>query len=225
MNTGLSIFTTNNPLITELLKSPSLCKYSEFINKTIEQEMEKREEFYNKITEQDKAEFINGEVIMHSPVKYKHNVIGKLLLKLLDTYVQINDLGFVGYEKIMVTLTRNDYEPDLCFFTKDKSVDFTDNQMQFPTPDFVVEILSPTTESIDRKIKFEDYAVHGVKEYWIIDPDKEILEQYVLENGIYNLNLKSGNGIVSSIVINGFEIDIKAIFNEETNLKEFKKFL
>ncbi len=51
-------------------------------------------------------------------------------------------------------------------------------QMKYPAPDFIAEILSPSTESVDRITKFEDYAAHGVAEYWLIDPAKKIVEQY-----------------------------------------------
>ena len=51
--------------------------------------------------------------------------------------------------------------------------------MQFPPPDLVVEVLSESTEKRDRGVKFEDFAAHGVGEYWMIDADKETLEQYL----------------------------------------------
>jgi Uma2 family endonuclease len=54
-------------------------------------------------------------------------------------------------------------------------------QMRFPAPDFIAEILSPSTEENDRNIKSTDYAAHGVSEYWIIDPAYRIVEQYLLE--------------------------------------------
>ncbi len=43
-------------------------------------------------------------------------------------------------------------------------------QSKFPAPDLIVEVLSESTEANDRGIKFEDYAAHGVVEYWIVDP-------------------------------------------------------
>ncbi|OHD17318.1 MAG: hypothetical protein A2086_05355 [Spirochaetes bacterium GWD1_27_9] len=226
-NEGNIVLTTDvkNPLLIDLLKSPILPKYSTLINKVIEDEKLKREEFYNKITDQDKAEFINGEIIMHSPVKYEHNKVGGNLYNLLSIYVKKNDLGFVGYEKILITLTRNDYEPDICFFKKETALDFKSGQMLFPAPDFVVEILSPTTENIDRKIKFEDYALHNIEEYWIIDPEKQTVEQFLLDVDIYKCNLKSDNGIIKSKAIKDFTIDIKSIFDEISNLEQLKKII
>ena len=69
----------------------------------------------------------------------------------------------------MISLTRNDYEPDLVFFSKEKANKFTEEQIIFPTPDFVVEILSKSTAKIDKTVKKEDYGLHGIQEYWIVD--------------------------------------------------------
>lgn len=189
-------------------------------------EDENRRHFYATMTEQEKVEFINGEVVTQSPVIRKHNVIGKLLLKLLDTFVFKHQLGFVGYEKILIKLTRNDFEPDVCFFRKEVADQFSDKTMFFPTPDFVVEILSKSTEKNDRGVKFEDYAFHGVKEYWIIDPDKETVEQYVLdEEKNYQLISKVYEGMIHAKAIAGFDIPVKAIFDEAACNEALKQMI
>jgi len=164
-------------------------------------------------------EFINGEIIFHSPVKLHHNSATKLLCGLLNAFVIKNKLGFVGIEKIMISLTRNDYEPDLCFFGNSKSKNFTPQQMKFPAPDFVVEVLSDSTAKNDRETKFQDYAAHSVGEYWIVDPEKQIVEQYFLNNEQYELLLKAKDGAIESVVLPEFKISIKAIFDEAENLK------
>ncbi|NJO00879.1 MAG: Uma2 family endonuclease [Bacteroidia bacterium] len=48
----------------------------------------------------------------------------------------------------------------------------------FPPPDFIIEILSESTEDRDRGIKMIDYALRQVQEYWLIDPEAKALEQY-----------------------------------------------
>ena len=179
----------------------------------------KRLDFYQTITEEEKAEFINGEIVIHSPVRSKHNNAGLLLVGLLNSFVYKYDLGYVGYEKIMICLARNDYEPDICFFDKSKSLNFTSEQTLFPAPDFVVEILSPTTEERDRGVKFIDYADSGVREYWIVDADLEIVEQYILQEGEYRLIIKSNSGDLSSVAVSNFHIPIRAIFDPSENLR------
>ena len=204
--------------IQQLRTSPKLELYLEEIQRLLREERIKRNEFYRVITPNDKAEFINGEMVFHSPVRLRHNRVGKLLLKLVDTYVQKQRLGYVGYEKLLISLTRNDYEPDICFFRRDVSQTFSPQQMRFPAPDFIVEILSDSTAKTDRNTKFDDYAAHGVKEYWIIDPDAEVVEQYLLRDEEYLLIKKTDSGILKSEAIAGFAIPVRAIFDEQDNL-------
>src|SRR2546423_1671092 len=97
-------------ILDQLVQSPKLPLYYERIQAILEGERDRRAEFYRTIRESDKAEFINGQTIYQSPVKYKHAVAGQNLLALLETFVKVNALGFVGHEKVMISLSRNDYE-------------------------------------------------------------------------------------------------------------------
>lgn len=202
-----------------LLDSPRLPFIARKIDAVLADEAQRRREFYASITEGDKAEFINGDAIFHSPVKLRHNVVTKRLLILLDTFVMMHDLGYVGYEKIMISLTRNDYEPDICYFKQTKAADFKPDQMRFPAPDLIVEVVSESTEHNDRGVKFDDYAAHGVQEYWIIDPEAEILEQYHLpdDGDVYDLVIKAMTGQVQSFAVPGFDIPVRAIFDPAAN--------
>lgn len=133
----------------------------------------------------------------------------------MQAYVGKHRLGLVGYEKLLVSLSRNDFEPDLCFFRQERAEQFLPDQMRFPAPDLVLEILLESTEQRDRGIKMEDYAGHSVGEYWLIDPEKEIVEQYLLEGDAFVLYLKLNSGTLQSAVIDGFTIPVRAIFDEE----------
>ena len=172
-----------------------------------------------------KVEFINGEIIVHSPVKKEHTDATGFLYHLLDIYVRIHALGYVGYEKVLTALTRNDYEPDVVFFGVEKATHFKKGHWKYPAPDFVVEVLSDGTEHRDRGIKFNDYAAHGVAEYWIIDPQDETIEQYFLDGEVYKLHLKLSEGPIRSKVVEDFVIEVKAVFDEDVNLAELRRIL
>jgi Uma2 family endonuclease len=144
---------------------------------------------------------------------------------LLKNFVTLKNLGSVRIEKCLTVFPRNDYEPDIVFFANEKAATISDDTMKFPIPDLVVEVLSPSTEARDRGIKFEDYATHGVGEYWIIDTEEETLEQYLLDGEDYHLQLKSGSGTLKSRVITGLEIPLEAIFDESANLAALEKLL
>ena len=212
-------------LLTQLVRSPRLPQYLNRIQQMLDDETARRLGFYDQTTDAEKAEFINGEVIVHSPVKYQHNVAAKSLLVLLDAYVKKRHLGYVGYEKLMISLTRNDYEPDICFFRQEKAQRFQADQMHFPAPDFIVEVLSASTEAIDRGIKFDDYAAHGVEEYWIIDPGMETLEQYQLREQRYELVIKAKTGEVDSFAVPGFQVPVRALFDDAVNQEILQKII
>jgi len=200
----------------KLLKFPELGIIKQEIDQYLKDERVKRNEFYNKITEKDKAEFINGEIIMHSPVKGRHNYACANLVTLLKNHITLYSLGFLGFEHLMTEFTRNSYEPDICFFGPEKATKFHGDQVIFPVPDFIVEVLSKKTEHRDRKVKYNDYASHGVREYWIISPKMKTVEQYICENGQYKLlGTFSGKDKITCDVIAGFEIEALIIFDEE----------
>ncbi len=97
--------------------------------------------------------------------------------------------------------------------------------MRFPAPDFVAEVLSPSTEHIDRGIKFTDYAAHGVQEYWLIDPEGEVVEQYCLSGGAYEMRIKASSGEITSAAVAGFMIPIRALFDEALNLATLQQIV
>jgi len=202
-------------ILDPLIHSPKLSLYMQQLQSVLNIEQQRRDEFYDWITEDIKAEFINGEVIMQSPAKQRHTAASINLTTLLSTYADLHHLGFVGSETVLVTLTRNDYLPDVCFFGASKAAQITSEQMKYPAPNFIAEILSPSTEGVDRTTKFEDYAAHGVAEYWLIDPAKKIVEQYDLQAGEYALRLKVQSGLLSSLVVERFKIPVAAIFDAE----------
>ena len=211
--------------LDQVMEMPNAAILAQRIESALREEQEKRRHFYEIVEEDTKIEFINGEIVFQSPAKLRHTSAVKYLTNLLNNFVVRHDLGYVGGEKMLISLTRNDYEPDICFFSKAKSADFTSDQMQFPAPDLVVEVRSPLTETYDRETKFQDYAAHGIREYWIIDPEHEMIEQYILQKEEYELFVKAKDGHIESVVLQGFSISIRAVFDAIVNLEELKKFI
>jgi Uma2 family endonuclease len=201
-------------VVEEILQAPNLRELLDELETAWADEQRRRHEFWADVDENVKAEFILGEIIYHSPVYGRHWRASSKISRRLLPYVYDNDLGEVAYEKVMIRLTRNDYEPDICFWHKEKSTDFKQKQSAFPPPDFIVEILSDSTRERDYGIKMTDYALHGIAEYWIIDTDERSIEQYLLKGHTYQLNLKIKEGSITSEVIKGFKMDLNEIFEE-----------
>ncbi|MEI6409679.1 MAG: Uma2 family endonuclease [Bacteroidota bacterium] len=205
-------------LLDQLMEAPNLPLLAEQVNARLLEEKKRRQAFWEWVTPGIKAEFINGEIKLHSPVTRGHLRVSANLFKLLDIYIVIKDLGETSYDKGMISLTRNDYEPDICFWNKEKSAHFTDETMLHPAPDFVVEVLSKKTAKTDRTTKYQDYAAHGIDEYWIIDPKNQIVEQYWLQTipvQEYALVAKWRIGDqIDARAVPGFSIPVAAIFDK-----------
>jgi len=213
--------------VERLARSPKLGLIYRDLTALWEREQDARQRFYDGIEDGQKTEFINGEIIVHSPDKLKHVEVRKRLTNLLNNYVSTHDLGLVGDEKLLVTLTRNDYMPDVVFYLKERAAEFRPDQWQFPAPDFAAEVLSTSTRRRDRGIKFEDYAAHGVREYWLLDPDARTVEKFFLNPlGRYALEKKAaGDDEIRSTLLPGFKAPAHAFFDDRANLLALRRLL
>ena len=117
------------------------------------------------------ADLIGGEITMHSPVNLRHARLVNFVDCLLRLYIEHEDLGELHRESVAVRLSiRETFMPDLSFFTKAQAARLADTHAPF-APTFVLEALSPRTARNDTGRKFTAYELHGVQEYWILDPE------------------------------------------------------
>lgn len=77
-------------------------------------------------------------------------------------------------------------QPDLLFLSKARQGIITERAIE-GAPDLVIEILAPTTSRSDRVTKARLYARHKVPAYWIVGPDEEAVETYLLAADGYRL--------------------------------------
>ncbi len=205
------------------MDSPDLPEILGEAQRALVAEQKLRRKFYKDITPEHKWEFIQGEVILHSPALHRHLVATQHFYNLLHAHVVARECGQVLLEKAMTCFPRNDYEPDVCYFGATKSVLIQPDTLKFPIPDLIVEVLSKSTEKRDRGIKFKDYALHGVAEYWIIDPKAETVELYRLAGEAYPPAKKQSKGQLRSTVVPGFEIALRSIFDAGENAREMRR--
>ena len=208
------------PALETLLQSPQLPDHIAELQAFLEAEQRRRGQFIEEMAESTKAEFINGEIIIHSPARMTHLEVSLDTAILLRKYVNLHGLGKVFHEKCLIRCRRNDYEPDIVFFQSAKTQGWDGTLKIFPPPDLIVEVLSPSTERNDRTVKFQDYAAHGVSEYWIIDADARVVEQYALPSGAsaYTLHARvEADGRLVSPTISGFDVPAAALFDAREN--------
>lgn len=212
-------------LLEQVMELPTLPEFVAELDTRLAAERERRRQFYAQIPDGAKWEFINGEIVMHSPDMVRHMAVRGRLETLLLTHVQLHGLGTVLAEKALCVFPRNDFMPDVIFFGREKAATLQPRQLRLPVPDFACEILSDSTAGRDRGVKFRDYEARRVAEYWLVDAEAETLEQFLLRDGTYSLALKSGSGQVRSTVVTDFAIPIRALFDPAENLTALRSLL
>jgi Uma2 family endonuclease len=161
-----------------------------------------------------RVELLEGEVFMSPAPMPIHQIILRNLMRLLDRYVEANNLGEVLFAPVGVRLAENVVvQPDLLFIQQEKLAELIGSQNIEGAPNLVVEILSPGTAHHDRHNKLLLYARYGVAEYWIVDPENKAVELYILDGETYRVSgiYLSGDTVTSGQFAPA-EIQVDAIF-------------
>ncbi len=137
-------------------------------------------------------ELYDGEVFeIPSPILLHQLVSGRLYLA-LAAYVQTHG-GAVFYAPLDIVLTEFDVvQPDLLLFTRDREHLLNLRSVTRHAPDLAIEILSPSTAGNDRGRKMELLARHGVREYWLVDPEAMTIEVHWLTGTRFALASTAG---------------------------------
>lgn len=162
------------------------------------------EEFLDWAGEDTLAEWVDGEVVFMSPAGNAHQDIADFLTSTLCIYVEHGHLGIVRSAPFQMKLDRG-REPDLLFVAEEHKDRLTPGYLAGPA-DMVVEVMStePSDRARDRGEKYFEYERGGVREYWLIDPDRRKAEFYCLDDsGVYQLVPVGEDGIFRSRVIEG----------------------
>ena len=119
---------------------------------------------------------------MAAPTTFHQGIAGFLYKKFLDFVMENKGPCFPFISPVDVQLDCDDktvVQPDVlvvCDRTKYK------NGRVFGAPDLVVEVLSPSTRRKDMQLKMYKYSEAGVREYWMVDPEKKVVVQYDLDH-------------------------------------------
>jgi len=104
-------------------------------------------------------------------------------------------------------------QPDICVICDESKLD---KQGCNGAPDWIIEIISKSTAKKDAKTKYELYAENGVKEYWLVYPAEQIIQQFVLneETSQYQLMNLYADEKASSYLFPDLEIDLTQLFKD-----------
>jgi Uma2 family endonuclease len=158
------------------------------------------------------VELSHGEVFIMPPPSFTHQKVLDNLYSALKAFVNQNNLGVTAFAPLAVRLWPGKIrEPDILFYRQAHSERI--GELISGPPDLVVEVLSPGTRKTDRHDKFYEYAQANIAEYWIVDPEAESVEVFILDDGVFSLLVKAGLGEKAySQLLSGFEIACAAVF-------------
>lgn len=136
------------------------------------------------LLQEEHRELINGEIYDMSPVSVKHSLIQGNLYRIIGSYLH-HKRCHLFFEVEVRFDESNRLTPDLMVVCEPSQIKTTHVS---GAPDFVVEVLSPSTHMRDVTIKKEIYEKFGVKEYWIISPKEESITVYILKDNKFVLD-------------------------------------
>lgn len=120
-------------------------------------------------------EIIDGRHYVTPTPVTRHQRISVRVSYLIQQYLEAHSIGELFTAPFDVLLSTHDIvEPDLLFLSTARAHLLTSQNLQ-GAPDLVVEILSPGTRRRDKGLKRNRYERLGVEEYWLIDPDQNVV--------------------------------------------------
>jgi len=141
-----------------------------------------------------------------------NGIFNFLKKKQCKVYFAPFDVRFSKPSKDPIIETYTVVQPDICVICDLEKLDDAGCK---GAPDFIVEILSPSTVSKDLNEKFYLYEEHGVQEYWTVYPGESLIEIFDLSDGKYVSRGKfMREDTVSSNVLKGLEIKLVEVFEE-----------
>ena len=166
------------------------------------------------MSEDVRAEWVDGKVVTMSPASARHQQLGDYLLVLLKLFIEKERRGDVLSAPFQMKLGPKmpGREPDLLFVANEHLDRLQSTHLRGPA-DLVVEIVSPESRKRDHETKFEEYQAGGVGEYWILDPDRETAQFFVLTDGRYVARPAEG-GVYPSAVLDGFRLRVDWLWQD-----------
>ncbi len=160
-------------------------------------------------------EYTSGRIEFLTMPTIEHQLIVRFLLDILRAFVEPKNLGMVLFSPTRVYVKPDKYrEPDIIF-------NFTENHAKsgkryYQSADLVMEVVSEDDKSHqrDHDTKPADYALGGIPEYWIVDPQEKRItvltlvgEQYAT-HGVFQRGETAGSKLLA-----GFTVEVSAVLD------------
>lgn len=139
-------------------------------------------DIYN-LPEGSRAELIDGQIYYMAPPNRKHQTIARELFSSINSYIKSKDGScesfFAPFAVFLDKDDKNYVEPDISVVCNPDKL--TDKGCS-GAPDWIIEIVSSSSRRMDYFTKLFKYRTAGVREYWIVDPDRKRITVYDFES-------------------------------------------
>lgn len=161
--------------------------------------------------DRNRHEIVDGRhYVTPSPERHHQEVLVNLVVWFAE-HIKKPGLGHVLCAPMDVHLGRGSVvQPDLIVVGKANRSILGDKKLT-GAPDLLVEILSPSTRRYDRKTKLERYERAGVREFWLVDPERHRVEQFGLRGGTFGPPVVAESRIRLRI-LRQIEIDLRQVW-------------
>ncbi|MCD8130558.1 MAG: Uma2 family endonuclease [Lachnospiraceae bacterium] len=168
------------------------------------------DDIYN-LPDGQRAELIDGQIYDMAPPSRKHQDILSFLHLTIGNYINQNKGNCKIYPApFAVFLDEDQYtyvEPDISVIC---DPDKLDDRGCNGAPDWIIEIVSPGSKSMDYYTKLALYRAAGVREYWIVDPQRSIILVYDMEHEEGPV-IHSFSDSVPVMIYPGFSVDFSLL--------------
>lgn len=163
-------------------------------------------------------ELIDGEHYVTPSPNTKHQRVSGNLHLVIATWLEDHAIGRIFYAPFDVVFSKFDVvEPDLLYLSNERMAEVVTPQHVRGAPNLVIEIGSPGTRQRDETIKKRLYEKSGVDEYWVVDPETDVVRVYRREDSgfarVRELSREAGD-VLTTPLLSGLELPLSRIFRE-----------
>jgi Uma2 family endonuclease len=162
-------------------------------------------------------ELIAGEHYVTASPNMRHQQISMNLTLMIGSWLEAHPQGRLFYAPFDVVFSKFDVvEPDVLYVSNERSNVLSAANVQ-GAPDLVIEIGSPSTRQRDETIKRRLYERSHVPEYWIVDPDIEVVRVYQRSGDSFARPIELSHetdDVLTTDLLPGLELPLTRIFRE-----------
>ena len=157
-----------------------------------------------------RAELIDGNIYYMAPPSRKHQRITIELSTIINNYIKSNkgscEVDIAPFAVFLNEDDRNYVEPDISVICDRNKLN---DKGCVGAPDWIIEIVSPGSRRMDYTTKLFKYRTAGVREYWIVDSDKNRVTVYTFDGD--DMNEYSFNDDIPVNIYTGFTINLSTL--------------